>query len=288
MRRIGAMTTLAALLAIPLHPRAQSADTLKDVLKRTAAYMTEYEPQLTSVLAEEHYEQTSTDGATGAQTLRRVLDSDFAFLRLPGASAWLGQRDTFRVDGRDIPSTTPRLRELLVGGTTREEALRIVRENTRRNLGDLTRTINVPTVALDFFTGDNRSRFRLKKSGEERSGDHRIWTVDYDEKDRPTIIRTVRGADQRARGTVWIDPSTGAIERTVLNLGDDSRADEFVRTRITVRFEEDRQLGFRVPADMVESYYRPRSRDYEQLQIVAHATYSNFRRFQTSGKLLPP
>ena len=272
---------------------AESGPTLSQVLDRVAGYLAGYEQQLSTVLAEEHYEQTSRDWADPGReppARRRTLDSDFLFLRLPGGNAWLGLRDTFRVDGSEVrPPEAGVLRGLRTGGAdTLSQALGVVAENSRRNLGAVYRTINGPTTVLDFLTRPNQPRFQLSKSGEQRSHGRTLWVVRFNETTRPTMIKTREGVDQRARGDVWIDPATGAIERTLLDLGDDGPAESFVRSRIIVTYSIDPAFGLLVPADMVESYYRPPSASFAQLQITAHATYSRFRRFEVSAKILAP
>ncbi len=249
--------------------------------------------QLSTVLADEHYEQEYTEWSIGTHTpvpQRRTVDSDFLFLRLPGNGAWLGLRDTYRVDGTDVRDADAGFLPTLRTGGANEfaEAKRIATDNARSNLGDIVRTINVPTTTLDFLTERYRSHFRFSKSGEERSRGHVSWVLHFDETARPTIVRTVRGANQRARGTISVDPLTGAVERTVLDLGDDSRAEEFVKTRISVTYAPEPSLGMLVPVEMVESYYRPATHEFAQLQIDAHATYSRFRRFQVSARILEP
>jgi len=283
-------------LAVLVAAGPRAADTrpsMDDVLARTGAYLKLYESQLSSVVAEEHYEQQYTNWEVGRTTTfpqRRTLDSDFLFLRLPGNNSWMGLRDTFRVDGKDVrPANSDLFRSLHIENADDvAAAVRISSENARRNLGDVFRTVNVPTMTLDFFTDGNRGRFRFRKSGEEKKDGRVLWHLTFNEIARPTMVKTAEGADERSRGTVSVDPLTGAVERTVLDLGDDSRADGFVRSRITVVYGQEPALGFRVPVDMVESYYRPPSREYSQLQIATHATYSRFRRFQTSAKIREP
>jgi len=287
-----AIAALCVSLGVPA-PAAEPGATLTQVLARVAAYLAQYEPQLSTVLAEEHYGQTSRDWADPGReppARRRTLDSDFLFLRLPGGSAWLGLRDTFRVDGSAVrPAEAGVLRDLRTGSAdTLSQALRLVAENSRRNLGAVYRTINGPTTVLDFLIGQNQPRFQLSKSGEQRSHGRTLWVIRFNEVTRPTMIKTREGADQRARGEVWIDPATGAIERTLLDLGDDGPAESFVRSRIIVTYTSDPALGMLVPTDMVENYYRPPSASFAQLHISAHATYSRFRRFEVSARILAP
>ena len=264
---------------------------LDQALSRVASYLARYESQLSTVVAEEHYEQESKDSDIAAAPLpeKRVLDSDFLFLRLPGGNAWLGLRDTFRVNGKDARSSDAGvLQDLRAGRATLADAFRIADENGRRNLGSLLRMVDVPTMTLDVFAAENQPRFRFSKSGEERTRGRVSWIISFSEIARPTLIRTAEGADERTRGRVWIDPQTGAVQRTVMDFGDGGPDDEFVQSRITVVYASEPTLGFPVPVDMVEYYYRPRSSDYTELRISGHATYSHFRRFDVSAGIIQP
>src|SRR5262249_24560797 len=76
---------------------------LKDVLSRLEAYLTKYEGELVTLVAEEQYEQWIQPKNGGPSATRRALTSDFGFLRLPDRPEWLGLRDTFAVDGQPVP-----------------------------------------------------------------------------------------------------------------------------------------------------------------------------------------
>jgi hypothetical protein len=72
-RRIRFALTLIAVCAMwscaiaPTFAADDKREALDRVLGRVARYMTRYEPQLSSVLAEEHYEQQSMDGTTPSE-----------------------------------------------------------------------------------------------------------------------------------------------------------------------------------------------------------------------------
>jgi len=76
---------------------------LKDVLSRLEQYLATYESELTTLVAEEHYEQSIQPVDGGSSATRRTLTSEFGFLRLPGRPEWLGLSDTFAVDGQPLP-----------------------------------------------------------------------------------------------------------------------------------------------------------------------------------------
>src|SRR5262245_2070615 len=108
---------------------------LKDVISRLDAYLAAYEAELTTLIAEEQYEQWIQLGNDGTAASRRRLTSDFGFMRLPGRREWLGLRDTFAVDDEPIPDRQGRLERLLSEKSSDLPGLArtIVDENVRYN-----------------------------------------------------------------------------------------------------------------------------------------------------------
>lgn len=84
---------------------------------------------------------------------------------------------------------------------------------------------------------------------------------------------------------MWIDPATGVVHRTFLDVWDPRAR---VRARITTNFARDATLGVVVPTRMTEDYigYAPNSLEV-QLTISGTAEYRNFHRFETTGRLIP-
>ena len=276
---IGAATLAIATTAVA----AAEPPGLDKVLARLGDYLAKYEQTLGAVVAEEKYEQALRIGPDvrggPAATEHRVLIADFALARLPDDTAWMGFRDTFSVDGKPVRDREARLERLLSAGSRSAlaQAQAVTRENSRYNLGEdiVIRTINVPTMAIGLIR--NRPRFSFRKNGEETIDGRRTWMIAYKERARPTIIRTPSGRNQPASGFVWVVSETGEVLKTSLSASDD-RIDAFAV--IIVEYRPDPKLGFLVPTHMSESYRRPGS------LISAEATYSNFRQFQTSGRVV--
>ena len=93
----------------PLHPRhryrdaslsAQSKPTVEQLLDRMRAYLAEYETQLSSVVADERFEQrvVYTRAYQGGlpdgddDSTMAPAESEIGFIRLPGGVDWLGFR----------------------------------------------------------------------------------------------------------------------------------------------------------------------------------------------------
>ena len=259
---------------------------LKTVLGRAGGYVADYHERFTALVAEERYiQRTGPDkvtqpGSGPAIERERVLRSDYVIVRdFAGANSWLGVRDVFEVDGEPVNADRTRLQSLL-GDTTRPLASRVrmlADLQAKYNLGDLYRTINVPTLALEFLLPDRQSRFRFKHTGTTRFRDTLVWTVAFEERDRPTIIRTPEGRDIKSSGTLWIDPATGAVLRSELRTG--QIPGRPLHSIILVSYSHNARFDMLLPDDMNELYLTGRTR------IEGHATYTNFRRFETAVRI---
>ena len=286
-KRGTAAVTAAIIVALACAARLVWAEqpTLDEVLDRLGVYVLDYEADLSLVVAEEQYQQSLHGQNSSASPLRyrRFLVSDFAFSRPLGNAPWVGFRDTFLVDGQPVRDRDARLERLLAEGSrdSLAQAARIVEENARYNFASdrVQRTINSPTLTVDFMHPRYRGRFSFRKAGDERIDGRRVWKIDFVEHGRPPIIRTPGGSQQVTRGTVWVDPSNGVVFRTLLRVITDSSSTS--QARLTVAFRLEPTLGLLVPSEMRESYTTARGNDIDGL-----ATYSRFRRFETSARII--
>jgi hypothetical protein len=277
---LAVLTTTAAI--------AQQPD-LDAVLARAAEYIAEYEKKFSVLVAQEEYVQeirwqTVASGGnltranpgggfnnTDAVQKRQVLRSDFLLVALKGG--WMPFRDVFEVNGRYVHESEDRLARLFTRPTSTafEQAAEIMRESTKYNIGSVTRTINIPTLAMLFLHPDIVKRFEFKREGEEAVAGRAAWVVGYRETGRPSLIKTSRGRDLPLAGRLWIDPATGIVLKTYL-----VAADPEVRAQVTVDMMEDEVIELWVPAVMEEYYKDAR----ESRDIFGRATYDLYRRFQ--------
>jgi hypothetical protein len=261
---------------------------LESVLGRAAEYSAAYLEKLSSIVAEERYVQRSGSDLVSRTPLpgprtrdqERVLRSDFVIVPGLGAgSPWLGVREVLEVDGRPIEGEHGRL-EAILSDTRADTASRLralADSQARYNLGDLYRTINVPTLPLEFLLRDRQDRFRFKRSGITAMRGVTVWTITFKERQRPTLIRTPEGRDVVSEGVFWIDPATGAVLRTELRAG--GNFGRRLQSIILVSYAHNERFEMLLPDDMNELYVTGRSR------IEAHATYSRFRRFETDVRI---
>ena len=261
---------------------------LKTVLGRAATYAAEYHQRFTVLVAEERYVQRVgprlpvTPNTARPLSLRqeRVLKSDYILLHdFAGANSWVGVRDVLEVDGQPVTVDRERLRAIL-DDTTQPLVSRIralADQQAKQNLGDLYRTINIPTLPLEILLPDRQPRFRFKHKGGTTVGDRPVWVVSYEERDRPTIIRTPEGRDIESSGSFWIDPTNGAVVRSELRTG--QLPARPLSTIILVSYTYNTRFDMLLPDDMNELYLTAHSR------IEGHATYSNYRRWEAEARI---
>jgi hypothetical protein len=187
------------------------------VLARAGRYVVQYGEELSLIIGVEHYSQwlTSSDFR---HPVMRTLVSEFALVRIP--DDWLGFRDVFEVDGTAVHDRQGRLQKLLLDRSQAglDGGRRIADESARYNMGAIQRNFNVPTTALFFLHPRNQARFEYKRDGEDALDGQPVWKVRYREKKRPSIIRTSAGRDMPVSGTFWVDPATGRVLKTHMEI----------------------------------------------------------------------
>jgi VWFA-related protein len=296
---------------------ADPAPDVAALLPRVAAYVREYAEQMSVVIGVERYTQwlqrdvsTTFQGlhAYPPRAISRSLVSEFALVRTK--DDWDGFRNVYEVDGKPVADAKDRIAKLFTEApaTAAAQSRKIAAESARYNLGALQRTFNVPTVALFFLSAANQARFTFTRDKDEEIGGVKAWKVKFEETRRPTIIATSAGKDMPVKGEVWVDPASGRVLKTHMQIDSEmrlpmsrpaptgSRPDPDQGTRVqtsasvTVTYTLDAKLNMLVPAEMLESYQAPMrsafTGDDEMTRVNCRATYTDFRRFETSGRLV--
>jgi hypothetical protein len=258
---------------------AQPGITLDELLGRMGEYLIAYESELSSVVAEEIFDQ-AIHSRYGSRA--RHLESDVAFMRLPGGAEWLGFREVKRVNWKQVKAPGGSIAEVLTSAAgDMTKALAIANANASHNLG-LPRTINVPTAPLDIIHPRHRQAHKFEIRGTENVDDTPTVVVGFLETARPTLVREPSGVDLVSSGRIWIEPANGRIRRIEwLYKQETRRAAASAPPRLRVDFEMHRELGFMVPVRMHEIFSAPAARG------EGRATYRNFKRFGTSARIVP-
>jgi hypothetical protein len=277
---------LACTLWLVASLPAAGGDGTKDVLARARGYVADYDRQLIAVIADERYLQavTAASGEAFEGSRERVLDSEFAWISLPALGETIGVRDVLRVDGRTIADGV-RLRTLLEHPRqdASREVLAILAESARHNIGDLFRNFNFPTFPLVYIRRGAESGLRWRA---DRAG--RTVVLRFDEQERSTIVRTIDGRPTRGSGRFTVDRASGRVLACDIRLRlPDEPASRLQEYRIWVEFAHDERLDLWVPVRMIEQAGRAGGAALPDAGLRGEATYRNYRRYETTGRLLP-
>jgi hypothetical protein len=284
-------TIVSAFLAVTMSGPAAASEpqSLATVLARAAAYVADFHRQLSTIVGEERYVQDWKAVQSGRHPIttelqHRELVSDVVLVKPPDAAAWVTFRDVFEVNGNAVRDRDDRLAQLVRRGSpsTDDSVRTILDESSRYNIGDIQRNLNTPVYTLLFLEAANQPRFKWARttdnslatmpSASETPGAFRvtteIWVVAYDEKQPGTMTRTTDNKDFPARGRFWIDPATGRVLMSELQM-----QNRQIKATIDVSFQSEPLLGLLVPIEMRERY---EGRLNGSL-IEGHATYGRFR-----------
>jgi hypothetical protein len=274
---------MAMAIAVALCPSLGlgQAPGLAAVLAAAGTYTAAYEERFSAVVSDEQYDQRVFSRSASALPRTRKISSEMMFLWLANERAWLSVRNVVDVDGRAVKNSQERLDRLLKAeapvGVARLRKMRD--EGARFNIGSIRRNFNDPMFPLHFIEPGNQRRFTFALVGEETVDGAVSSKVGFEEQASPTFIQDGR-RNVPSRGTMWI-ASGGAIMRTRLEVTDRYGG---MAALIVVNYRRDPKLEMLVPADMHE-FYRVTRAGSERIEC--EATYSNFRRFETSGRIVP-
>jgi len=267
---------------------AQPADDeLARVVERASAYVTAFERDAHAIIWNERYDQVDrlplVFGASGSRFTRvnrRSLTSEMLFIWVDGNATSLTVRDVITVDSRPV---VRRLPGLLKSQNIKLQNLRTLSdENGRYNIGRISRNFNEPTLALLFLDPRYQARFEFTDGGMDDIQGRAVRRVQFTEIASPTVIRTLN-RDAWTSGTLWVDPADGRVFRTELSVIQDLNN---TWGDIIVTFGPNPRFSILVPVAMTETYGFPRSKPNEI--ITGTAQYSDFRRFETAGRLILP
>jgi hypothetical protein len=282
------MALLCALGILPLSPESLSAQ--KAIAQRAADYVADYQRELIAIVADEEYGQdirSQVPEDPGAPRSRTTTGEVFFIFTAP-SRGWMAIRDVRTVDGAAAPERTD-VRAILATLPVTEVGERMRSYNARYNIGRITRNINEPTLALLSLDEAHRSRFRFEtKNRAEVDGHALIWLA-FQEKDRPTLIRSLQGRPvfmkgellvEIANGRIWESRLTATVEATSVELVTKYRFDERLALMVPIVFRELYEQG---KAAKARGQAQGTSLEYEQ--IACEAKYSNFRRFDVFSRI---
>ena len=281
------MKLVAALAGLLLATQTDDAGTIRDRLDK---YLLAYEPQLSTLVAEERMSQrdgpapTATARGPMARTDHRSIVSEVAFIALPGEVGWLGFRRVVKVNGKDVKDTGAPLGALLADGGSDDidQARLLLSDSAAQNLGS-PRTTNLPNLPLEFLHPRNRHRLHQRIDGVDTIRGVRTTRMVFQEHSTPTIIQRPEGGDMQSHITAWIETTTGRLMRAQVLTRDARLGVLPFDNSIVVDFRVDQKLGLLVPYEMKEVFFAGRFREG-----TGTARYTNYRQFKTGARIVPP
>jgi hypothetical protein len=142
------------------------------------------------------------------------------------------------------------------------------------------RSTGNPTLLLQFLLPENQPHFTFTRERIDKVRGTAASKIAFAEREHPTVV-TVNDQDVLASGAIWLQESDGAVLRThlvlsVIPLATKSRRP--VDATVTVDFQRDARLALWLPARMDERYP----------DVTCTSVFTNFRRFETSGRVVGP
>lgn len=266
-------------------PRAQSPSDVRD---RLDAYLSRYEPALSAVVARERMTQT-IDTETSAAQLRfarprpieeRKLESEVAFMQLPGNTGWMGIRMVVKVNGRTVAARDA-LAPVLRADQPLELANTILADSARYNLG-APRTTNLPNLPLELLHPRSRKRFSYAVAGHDTIDGTKVSILSAQEDTAPTLIRMPDGTDLFSQVEAWVDDQGRLLRAAVRSRPLTARGWRDYPS-LRVEFRRHQALQLLVPIEMREEFTTA-TRGQMGRSV---AKYSDFRRFETAARIVP-
>ena len=265
---------------------------LEAVVAASAAYVKDYQRALTSVLADEDYQQQVVMQTPLDSSMPRVrrLRSEVFFMFAPASGDWMAMRDVASIDGTAVVER-PNLREALRTLPAPQVARTFKSYNSRFNLGRASRNFNEPTLSLLLLDDRYRPHVTFTRKGVERGRDG-VWvTIGFAERPGPhTLIRDLSQMPVISKGEFEVEAGTGRIRRArmVTVIGE-------MTAELTTTYAPEARLGMWVPVSFSEQYRSGVQRaevspdprlnvrinvptSYEEIRCLAK--YANYRRFE--------
>jgi hypothetical protein len=248
----------------------------KAVAALASRYLEEYTAKLALAVAEETYIQ-ETYASANVRTGSRLLKGEIYITFLPKDRIWMAVHDVFEVDGEPVPDRKSVVDTVLRGNLT-TVAADIARQNSRYNLGRITRTFNEPTLALLVVDKSHVNNFEFKSQSVETSGAVTLVTLSFIEKRRPTIVSSTSHAPIYSRGEMVVDAATGHVRATRLML-----KDGHVTAEVATTYMLEPKLKLWVPSVYTERY----EGEPEGLKEIntGRAVYTNYRQHESFGRI---
>jgi hypothetical protein len=295
MRQLVALLIAAVLAPVAAPAGQRDAPPLPELLSGAAAYAERFEREFAVVVGEERYVQQVRQQRGieffDARRFSRSLVSHVFLMWVSDGPLLIMARNVRTVDDKVVADSAQRLERLLSSASADPSAKqRLVRDETARfNIGSIIRNFSDPTLVVQFLHARLQSRFSFSVAGRDNVAGVVTWKLAYVEREGPTVI-VVNGRNAMASGYVWIAVKDNAVVRATLGVTQSIRPaadldEQVFAARLETTYLHDARLDVWAPRTMTERYEIWRGGQWKE-SISSKAAYSNFRRFETSGRLV--
>ena len=220
--RFAVAFSLALFAATPSITSSQASPTtdqaLEPLLQKMATYIATYGQKASMFVGIEKYTQ-SVSLPDVPPTRPRRLVAEFAIVKAPDGTGWIGFRDVVEYDGQKVSDRRDRLVTILTDTESDSaQVTKLANESARFNIGPISRNFNTPTSTLFFFYPANLSRFVFTRKGVRKIDGIETVEIAFKESKSPTLVRTQRGVDVPSEGLLWVVPADGTVVRSRLVL----------------------------------------------------------------------
>lgn len=262
--KIWAVCLMAIAAVLPQRVRTLS--------HRASDYVLAYQRSFVSLVADETTVQTVWKD--GAVTATRTTEGELFSTFLDDRRTWMSIHDISRVDGAPVVDRLP-VREWLTRSTLAAIGNQVAASNARFNIGPVTRNFNEPTLALLFLTPEHLDAMTVDRDDHAASGPGLV-TLRFRSRGPSPLVRSLNGL-LTASGTVTMEPDSGRVHDTRVTF-----ADPIIDADLHTVYEYDPHVEQWVPSRFVEHYARSRTGDVTHVE----STFTNYRRFETRGRLV--
>jgi hypothetical protein len=246
------------------------------LVARGSEYVATYQREFAFVVADEMAEQHADPPAAGVA--RRITRGELFLTYLPADRKWVAVRDVAEVDGKPVTDRED-LTALLQRSEVSTVARRLFDHNARYNLGSVIRNFNEPTLALSVLDRARVAQFRFNRTLiDTTTPGATLVTLEFRERDEPTIIRGPAGEAVFSAGDLTIEAENGRVRRTRFEVHQGNTTAE-----LTTIYERQDSVGLWAPAVFAE-HYTARHPGRTEV-ITSESTYTNYRKFQVEGRV---
>ncbi len=273
--------TLRIALAIVVLVAGQRVPATRAIVSAVSRYVTQYQRDFVSLVADESTTQQVL--VSGVVTETRTTHGEMFATFVEQDRAWMSVHDVADVDGRPVPDRDD-VRAMLLAEPLRALAPRLAAANARYNIGHVTRNFNEPTLALVLFTPARLDDLRI--DGSAPNGDtaragcgdgcESLVTLRFSGRDGRSLVRSTAGT-VAMRGTAIVEMPSGRVRQTTVTFDDRQ-----VEATLETRYGFDEHVSIWVPITFVERYVARETGE----QTLVRSTFTNYRRFETSGRMV--